>query len=138
MKMLALRICLLSFMSLVAGSAFAGELAWQDMRVGDAVVLTQDIELAKKDGSVVELIREEGMRLLDLEGMGGGLSLVKATFALVSCEDPALETEMMLVLPKRGAENAEVGVQIALDCRLEIYIETKDYGTPSFFQSARQ
>jgi hypothetical protein len=123
---------LLSF--LVAGSGFAAEVNWQDLRIDDEVGLTQDIELEAKDGSIVELDSELKMRLVDLEGMGGGLSLVKATFGIDGCADPAMETELMVVLPKRGAANAEVGVQIEKECRLGIFIETKDYGTPSFFK----
>jgi hypothetical protein len=132
MKTLMLGMLLSS--SLVS-PAFAAPLNWQDMEITDEVLLTQDIELDGNDGSVIEISSEERMRLEELVPLDG-ISVVKAVFSFDSCPAENLETEMMIVLPKRGAENSEVGVQIEKNCVFAVFIETKDYGTISFFETA--
>jgi hypothetical protein len=131
MKMLTLSLL---FSSWLVAPAFAAPLSWQDIEITDEVVLTQDIELNGSDGSVMEISAEERLRLEDLMPLDG-ISVVKAVFSFDGCPAVDFKTEMMIVLPKRGEMNSEVGVQIEKGCRFAVFIETKDYGTISFFES---
>ncbi len=118
----------------VSLSTFASE-AWQNLGADDAVYLSQKIVLpALRSGKIIiptgETYALESITPLD------GISVVDYIFMPKRCKIPEKESEMELILPieNSATSKAEVGVIFLKGCRLEILVETKDLGKPSFFR----
>ena len=119
---------------LVSFSTLASE-RWQNLRADDAVHLSQKIVLpALRSGKIIVPAGEsyglESITPLD------GISVVDYIFMPKRCKIPEQESEMELVLPIENSteSKAEVGVIFLKGCRLEVLVETKDLGKPSFFR----
>ena len=114
-------------------SAFAAD--WTELEVAEVYVLGQGLKLTGLRGEKIEIEKGADYRLEEIAPLDG-LSVVEYTFAAEKCDEPAQESEMELILPEDSppGANSEVGVQLVPECRLEIYVETKDLGHPSFYR----
>jgi hypothetical protein len=123
---------LLSLLSSVNVQALP--LEWQDMERDSRVLLTQSLELKGSRGETIRLPVDQVLTLEEVYPLSG-LSVVNYVFRETPCGMPDSESEMELILPKGNPSGAEVGVTYLKGCALEIYVETKNLGQTSFFQS---
>lgn len=128
----------LVFSTLLASApAFAhvGATDWMDLEKSEIYLLSQDLTLTGLRGEKIEIETASEYRLAEITPLDG-LSVVEYVFAAEKCEEPAQESEMELILPNDSepGANAEVGVQLVPECRLEIFVETKDLGRPSLYR----
>ncbi len=113
----------------------ADALDWMDLEKSELYLLSQDLALTGLRGEKIEIEAEAPYRLSEVTPLDG-LSVVEYVFDAETCEEPAQESEMELILPEdtEPGANAEVGVQLVPECRLEIFVETKDLGRPSLYR----
>jgi len=130
MKIFALLSLMLSF------PAFAASTHWQDLSTGDSVALTQNLALDLKTGGKVRIGKDSRYVLDSVEPLEG-LGVVDLVFQAKVCKHPDVASDLTLVLPAESAADpkAEVGVYFGRECALEVLVEAKDYGKPSFFRN---
>jgi len=62
------------------------------------------------------------------------INVYLAEFSIPKCKSPNLSSEMILVEVKQAqAPTVSVGVDLAFGCKLEVFIEKKDYNSKSLF-----
>jgi hypothetical protein len=107
---------------------------WEDLGSGDSLTLTQNLALDGKTGGTISVERNTEYTLESIEPLDG-LGVVDLVFAPRSCATPETEGELTLVLPEADGprSGAEVGIYFLKNCALEVLVEAKDYGKPSFF-----
>ncbi len=105
-------------------------LNWNDLEADQNYILRQDIVfengvILKKGSSflIEDILSEEVYFNLQTSQEG--------------CEDPALETEMILVNPslEENSHDRSVGLRLETGCRLQIYLEPQDYYSQSLFSN---
>jgi hypothetical protein len=111
--------------------------SWQELGIEDVVTLTQRISLLERGGSAnLELKKGAAFELFEITALPG-LTLALLQFRPEICDAPRFISELELVLPEgassRGPHGEEVGVSFGPNCILEVYVEAKDMGRPSFF-----
>lgn len=114
--------------------ASAAPLSWNELQVGQSLALTQKITLGDPEPYFpvgTELVVESSE---PLEVPGAPLWLFH--LRQPNCAHPEWESDMEIVTPLGNEESAAVGVQVARDCRWDLYAELKDMATPSFFVPA--
>jgi len=119
-------------------SASAASLPWQKMNVSDVVKLSQTIDLELGRGKLFRIDAGATYTLESIDALEG-LGIADLTYRAKNCANPEMTADLTLVLPLENAPNskAEVGVYLLRGCALEILIESKDYGKPSFFSEFR-
>ena len=113
--------------------------AWQDFHVDDVVATTQVLEFPRVNQETVVLDPASPYRVFNIQGLDG-ISVVLLTLRAEKC--PArwsdASAEMILVDPsKEAGRDRSVGVQLNARCELEVFVETKDYGTCGLFADLR-
>lgn len=124
MKLLVLLFALTS-------TAHAAPLDWNSLAEGDALVLTQKIQLGNPEpffpaGTSLRLESREPLAM-----PGALLMLYRLTQS--PCPHPEWESGMEIVTPAGNPESSAVGVQLGKGCQWEIFLEQKDLSTSSFF-----
>lgn len=122
--------------ALLALSASAAPITWQDLSTGDRVVLDQPLVLDAREGGKIR-VAPGAPYVLDSITPLPGLSVVDLVFSPKVCRNPGYESVLTMVLPRGNSSNsrAEVGVYFLKDCALEVLVEAKDYGKPSFYRN---
>lgn len=105
---------------------------WFDMETGTEYTVLQSFSLPQKErsGSFLEINKGEKFVLKEIIGLGMGLGLFN--FDYKSCPGPAMETDVE-VIPVEGSP-VEVGAMVAENCEMWVYVELKDFWTPSIFE----
>jgi hypothetical protein len=62
------------------------------------------------------------------------INVVLLQFKSLSCPGPDMVTELEIIPVQASAPVVEIGAQLQQNCKLEIYIESKDFITQSFFE----
>lgn len=127
---------ILSILLAITSNAFASDLVWSDLVKGNTYTLTQTIGLEKLDTKTkAEVPAGASLRLEDRMS----LPMIKVElykFDLSKyCDDNDLTTDISLIEIKQpNGKIITVGADIAEDCLLEVYLETKDSFTTSIFK----
>lgn len=117
--------------SLWAGLLFS-VIAWNEPEIGDKLALTQDIDLVS-----AKFPAGKALRLREVEPVAvPGAPLFLYTLTEEVCETPEAQTDLEIVTPNGNPESTAAGVQVSPGCVWEIYLEQKDFYTPSFFTYA--
>lgn len=121
------------FLGLIMLSCNAMAVDWYDMELGNELKLTQNIQLkqTERSGALLDLTKGEKFTLKDVTALEQ-ISVIALEFAYENCSGTDLKTEMEIV--KVEKTSVEVGALIERGCTLEIYIETKDFMSESFFE----
>lgn len=122
---LFLALCLISF------NVFAVE--WNDLELDTNYKLTQSFSLKQlgPQASSLDIMAGEQVVLRDIIG----LDMIKVTlfqFEYKNCPGPQMKTDMEIVPVNNTSPVVEIGAQLVENCKLEIFIETKDLMTESF------
>jgi len=118
----------------VSASTFAASNFWNDFKVEDQVILTQNLLLDGARGGTIHVPAGEKYSLEAIQPLEG-LSVVDLIFAAKRCRYPQLEGALTMVLPVENprTSKAEVGVYFNRGCEIEVLVEAKDFGRSSFF-----
>lgn len=117
---------------LISFNVFAAE--WNDLESNRIYRLSQTFQLQTIDRSRSLLDFRSGERFQLAEVVG--LDMINVTlfsFYLHNCPGQALKTDMKIIAVKATSPVVEIGAQVD-KCRLEIFIENKDFMTKSFFE----
>lgn len=107
----------------------ANALTWGEVEEAK-LILTQDIQ--HSSGQKFKIGGE--FHFLDLVVGNGFLSF---QFRGDSCLNPGLVSdEIDLLVPPGGNDKTAVGVQVGKDCLLQVFVETRDLQTRSFFEES--
>jgi hypothetical protein len=111
---------------------------WQDLEKDQALVLEMDLEFFKNNQDSLKL--DKGMKyfLKDLYPLDG-ISVIFIELETPDCrpEVAGQIAEMIIVNPTEDStpRDRSVGVALDLNCRIEIFVETVDFSTNSFFSN---
>jgi hypothetical protein len=126
MRLLILGLIFLSF------SLYAAE--WNDLEMDQKYTLTQSFQLPQieRSGSLVDFIQGEEVVLKEIIALDM-IKVMLLKFDYKNCPGPDMKTDMEIIPVKNTAPVVEVGAQLE-KCSLEIFIESKDLMSTSFFE----
>ncbi len=103
--------------------------AYQDLKVTQSFQLKQQIS----SGSILEIVEGQKFTLNEIVGLDMiNVTLFKLHYK--NCPGPAMVTDMEIIPVKNTSPVVEIGAQLTQNCILEIFIESKDLMTESFFE----
>lgn len=107
---------------------------WTDLEEKQKYILTQSFQLPQleRSGSFMEFTAGDEVVLSEIIGLDT-INVVLFKFNYKKCPGPEMKTEMEIIPVKNTSPVVEVGAQLE-NCSLEIFIETKDLMTASFFE----
>jgi hypothetical protein len=107
---------------------------WSDLEEKQKYILTQSFQLPQleRSGSFMEFTAGDEVVLSEIIGLDT-INVVLFKFNYKKCPGPEMKTEMEIIPVKNTSPVVEVGAQLE-NCSLEIFIETKDLMTASFFE----
>lgn len=125
-----MRLLIMSY--LISLSAMATD--WHEMAPGKSYKLSQSFALTQRErsSSMIDLSRGERLVLKEVMSLSlPGTSLSLYIFNYPKCSGREMTTDVEMI-PVAGSD-AEVGTQLE-DCEINMYIETKDLYSKSFFK----
>ena len=119
---------------LVSFNLFA-TVEWSDLELDQNLKITQSFQLKQKiaSASLVDIMKGQKFVLTDIIG----LDMINVTlfqFEYKNCPGPQMKTDMEIIPVNNTSPVVEIGAQLIEKCTLEIFIETKDLMTSSFFE----
>jgi len=117
---------------LISFNLFAAE--WNDLEMDQKYTLTQSFQLPQieRSGSLVDFLAGEEVVLKEIIALDM-IKVMLFKFDYKSCPGPDMKTDMEIIPVKNTAPVVEVGAQLE-KCSLEIFIESKDLMSTSFFE----
>lgn len=111
-------------------------LNWADLYRSRPVDLTMDVAFSEL------VVLKQGTRFEFREAMPlDHIPVTVLELQATDCPFPEAEAEMILVDPRPESERDQldrsVGVMLYKNCLLEVYVETRDYPTKSFFSDSQ-
>jgi hypothetical protein len=126
---------LIGLMLLVSTSVFAKD--WSDLELGGSYKLTQSFELKQleRSGSALNVEAGQAVVLKEMVPVAvPGYPLYLYIFDYKSCPGPAMKTDQEIIPVKDTSPLVEVGVELEVNCELNVYLETKDFYSNSLFE----
>ena len=122
---------MLFFVALNLSIAKGESLSWSDLELNHQYVLTENLELSK----TLVIAKNEKFTMLDTFSGEAGLFYIE--MHLINCKNPKQTSEMILINPSPNdlPNDRTVAVQLSVGCNLDIWIEGKDYFSPSLFNN---
>ncbi|GEM_PF-6135080 len=117
---------LLVLLAIVLSSqVYAGN--WNDLEIGQDYTLNQEIQLISNSPSngQFHILAGTKLNLTDLIPLDM-ISVLLYQFSLPGCPGNDFETQMEIIPVQETSPLVEIGAQVASNCKLEIFIETKD------------
>lgn len=118
---------------LISMNAFA--IDWNEMESGKTYTLKQNLSLKQNErsGSLLEIMKGEKLTLKEVIALGS-VPVLLYSFDYKNCPGPAITTDMEII-PVTGTNPVvEIGAELAENCELNIYLETKDMISVSTFE----
>lgn len=113
-------------------SAFADTVAWNAQELNRVYKINKKIEL-QHDGETFILPKNSYFELIEKSK----LSMIKVhlhKYSISNCPSRELETDLELIqVDQPDNIKTSVGVNLTKECRVEIFIDMKEYQTTSFF-----
>ena len=118
---------------LVSFNLFA-TVEWNDIERQQDIKLTQSFQLKQKFGShsMVEITKGSEFFVKDIIGLEM-VNVVLFQLEYKKCPGPDMATEMEIIPVNNTSPVVEIGAQLE-NCTLEIFIESRDLMSPSFFE----
>lgn len=115
---------------LLSLNVFAVE--WNNLEINKSYRLTQSFQLTQTERSHSKLDVSKGqeLNLVDIIPLDM-INVILFKFRYADCPGPAMLTDMEIIPVQETKPVVEVGAQLK-NCHLELFLETKDYMSPSF------
>jgi hypothetical protein len=125
---------LLSIILLISSNVYANSKAWSDLLTDNSYNITTQMIL-EKNTTKIELPLGANLKLQEKIS----LSMIKVELLKFDvseyCSDSNFTTDISLIdIKQANGKVVTVGADIAEDCLLEVYVETSDYYSISFFK----
>lgn len=108
---------------------------WYDLEANQDLKITQSFQLKQQiaSGSLLDIVEGQKFTLKEIISLDMiNVTLYKLDYK--NCPGPAMATDMEIIPVKNTSPMVEVGAQLIQNCTLEIFIESKDLMTESFFE----
>lgn len=122
---------LLILLAVVVSSNVFANYKWSDLVEGKEFTIDRDIEL-EKNKNLFKISKGDIFKLIELKALPM-INVHLGEFKVENCKDNEQTSEMLLVDIKRNNKIVSVGVTLAEECTLEIYLESKDIYSQSLF-----
>lgn len=118
---------------LVSFNLFA-TVEWNDIERQQDIKLTQSFQLKQKFGSqsLIDIKKGSEFFVKDIIGLEM-VNVVLFQLEYKKCPGPDMATEMEIIPVNNTSPVVEIGAQLE-NCTLEIFIESRDLMSPSFFE----
>lgn len=117
----------------IGGSAFANSTLWDNQEVENTYKLTKKITLHFDDEKFI-LPKDTEFKLIEISE----LSMIKVhlhKYIITNCPSNSMETDLELISVRQlNRGKTSVGVNLTKGCRIEIFIDMKEYNTLSFLK----
>ncbi|MEX0798608.1 MAG: hypothetical protein WEB87_03785 [Bacteriovoracaceae bacterium] len=111
----------------------AQNIKWADLVESRTYKIDREIELTYNKSSMIIKANEE-LKLLEFRPLPM-INVFLAEFKTLSCSDFSFSSEMILLeVAQDTGPSVSVGVDMAKNCVLEVFIEKKDYNAVSIFR----
>jgi len=124
---------ILSLMLLISTQAYAVE--WNDLEIGETYNLSQSFSLpqVERSQSLIDLTAGEQFTVTDVVPLDM-INVVLYELNYHNCPGPEMKTEMEIIPVQGTSPVVEIGALLEKECNLQIFIETRDILSNSFFQ----
>lgn len=124
---------LLGFLFLISTQAFAVE--WNDLEIGSEYKITQSFALpqVERSESLLDITAGEKFTVTDVVPLDM-INVVLFELQYQNCPGPEMKTEMEIIPVQGTSPVVEIGALLEKECNLQIFIETRDIRTNSFFE----
>lgn len=126
-----------TFLILLLISFNAIAVTWDNLRPGVDYKLTQSFQLPQdeRSGSLLDFSKGDEVYLKQIEPLAipGGFNMMLYIFDYRNCPGMEMTTEIEIV-PVQGTSPVVKAGTLLEECELKVYIELKDYKSPSFFE----
>ena len=123
-------------LTLISFNLFAAQPSvWNNLELRQSVKITQSFRLKQlqRARSYLDILQGQRFVLNDIIGLDA-VNVVMFKFDYLNCPGPQMVTDMEIIPVKNTSPVVEIGAQLTENCKLEIFIETKDLMTTSFFE----
>ena len=128
------RIVLAVFISTFSVSAFS-QIKWSDISDGDKLRFTQEISLEVIQAEKAFQIPRGASVVVDERITLGMINVELFKMTLTNCHDDSARAEMQLFdIEQPNGKTVTAGVELTGDCQLEVFLETRDMYSQSFFK----
>jgi hypothetical protein len=120
-----MRSLLVLFVLVFSSQVFAS--SWNDLEIGEGYTLKQELTLVSNSPGQSQFHIPAGTKLVhsDLFPLDM-ISVMLYQFKLPNCPGNDFETQMEIIPVQETSPLVEIGAQVASNCLLEIFIETRD------------
>jgi hypothetical protein len=129
-----LKLMMSAITILICSNLTAATLEWGDLDLYERYTLNQEINFENK----VTLKPGDSFDMLDR--IGGEIPAIYLQFHSVKCENPDLSSEMILINPNPNDTSTDrtIAVELEEGCNLGLWVEVKDYYSPSIFDEFKE
>jgi len=120
-------------LSLISFNVFA--IDWNDLEDGSNYKLIQGFSLPQleRSGSILEVMPGDQVVLAETVPLDM-INVVLYIFDYKNCPGPQMLTDMEIIPVNGTSPVVEIGAQLEKNCKLHVYIETRDLMSNSFFE----
>lgn len=105
---------------------------WSDLVEGESYRIDRELELDYSK-NLYKITKGQLLKLQNVKPLPM-INVYMAEFSVTKCTDMNMATEMVLVEVKQpDSKIVSVGVDMTYGCKLEVFIEKKDYSSRSIF-----
>lgn len=118
---------------LVSLNLFAAN--WSELEEKTQYKLTQSFQLPQieRSGALLNLMKSEKFVLTQITGLDM-INVSLFVFEYINCPGQSMKTDMEIIPVNNTSPVVEIGAQVTVGCKLEIFIENKDLISNSFFE----
>ena len=118
---------------LVSLNLFAAN--WSELEEKTQYKLTQSFQLPQieRSGALLDLMKGEKFVLSQITGLDM-IHVSLFVFEYKNCPGQSMKTDMEIIPVNNTSPVVEIGAQVTVGCKLEIFIENKDLISNSFFE----
>ncbi len=118
---------------LVSLNLFAAN--WSELEEKTQYKLTQSFQLPQieRSGALLNLMKGEKFVLTQITGLDM-INVSLFVFEYINCPGKSMKTDIEIIPVNNTSPVVEIGAQVTVGCKLEIFIENKDLISNSFFE----
>ena len=115
-------------------NVYSSTLEWGDLDLNQRYQLNQNINIE----NVISYKMGDKFEMLDR--IGGEIPVIYFQMHSVKCENPNLTSEMILINPnpKDTSTDRTIAIQLEENCNLGMWVEVKDYYSPSIYSEDQE
>jgi hypothetical protein len=108
---------------------------WSELEIHQRYRLQQSFQLPQQErsGSLLDFVQGDQLILEEIVHLGH-IRVSLFIFDYLNCPGPQLRTTMEIIPVQNSSPVVEIGAQLESNCKLEVFIETRDLRSQSIFK----